>query len=49
MEKNIKENANENIIIFSLLLSLKNNKKNMREIEGKSWGKFYRAHYIVSC
>ena len=46
MEKNIKENANENIIIFSLLLSLKNNEENMIEMKGKSWRKFYRAHYI---
>ena len=47
MEKNIKENANENIIIFSLLLSLKNNWENRREIEGKNWEKFYRARYII--
>ena len=47
MEKNIKENANENIIIFSLLLSLKNNWENRREIVGKSWEKFYRARYII--
>ena len=46
-KKHIKENANENIIIFSPLLFLKNNEENRREIERKSWGKFYRAPYIV--
>ena len=35
-KKNIKEHANENIIIFFLPLFLKNNEVNRREMEGKS-------------
>ena len=46
MEINIKENAKENIVIFSLLLSLKISEENKREREGESWRKFYQAHII---
>ena len=45
-KKNIKENAKENIVIFSLLLSLKISEENKREREEKSWRKFYQAHII---
>ena len=40
----MKKNIKENIIIFFQLFSLKNNEKNKRKREGKSWGKFYRTH-----
>ena len=38
----MKENTKENIVIFSLLLSLKINEENKREREGKVGGNFIK-------